>query len=71
MPSSSPVDELLAALPEVGLRLWILADNGENWYCVVHVPAHPMTQWHANAPTAAEALIGALESAGIKVTDEE
>lgn len=70
MPSGKPTDEILAALPEVGLRLWILADNGVDWYAVVNVPAHPTQQWHANAPTAVDALIGALKSAGVDVSDE-
>lgn len=30
-------DEILAALPDVGLQLWMLCDNGdEGWYCVLH-----------------------------------
>lgn len=68
--AKNPVDELLAALPEVGLRLWILADNGADWYCVVNAIGHPMQQWYANAPTAAAALTGALIAAGIQVDDD-
>lgn len=68
--SSSPVDEMLAALPEVQLRLWILADNGGDWYCVVSPYNSPFPQHYANAPTAAGALIGALQAAGIEVADD-
>jgi hypothetical protein len=62
------VDEILAALPQVGFRLWILADNGTGgWYAVVCEDKNPATQFHGNGATAVDALARALEDAGVKV----
>lgn len=76
MASDKPTDELLAALPEVGLQLWMLCDNGPGgWYCVIHgrgsVPRDndPNSGW-GNGETPAAALIEALGRCGIQVTDD-
>lgn len=62
------MDDLFAALPSVGLQLWLLADNGsEGWYCVLNDVGHPAAQHHGNGETAIAALAGALEDAGVKV----
>lgn len=65
------VDEILAALHEVGLRLWILSDNAGDggWYAVVCDASHPNQQWHGNGATASDALARALEDAGVKVNE--
>jgi hypothetical protein len=62
------VDEILTALADVGLRLWILADNGsEGWYAVLCEAADPSRQHNGNGATAQDALARALEDAGVKV----
>lgn len=62
------VDEILAALPQVGFRLWMLADNGTaGWYAVVCEDKEPATQYHGNGETALAAMARALEDAGVKV----
>jgi hypothetical protein len=62
------VDEILGALADVGLCLWLLADNGsEGWYAVLCDQASPNQQWHGNGATAQDALARALEDAGVKV----
>lgn len=63
------VDEILTALPQVGLRLWILADNGDDggWYAVVCDADRPSQQWHGNGATAVDALARALQDAGVQV----
>lgn len=64
----STVDEILAALADVGLRLWLLADNGsEGWYAVLCEHISPATQYHGNGATAQDSLARALEDAGVKV----
>lgn len=66
----STFDEILAALPQVGLRLWILGDQGnEGWYAVVNEIGQPTKQYHGNGATAQDALARALEDAGVKVDD--
>lgn len=71
MPSSKPTDELLAALPDVGLQLWILSDNGEEgWYAIICEPGNAATGRHGNGATAAAALIEALKAHGVEVTDD-
>lgn len=63
------VDEILAALHDVGLRLWILSDNAGDggWYAVFAEIRHPDKQFHGNGATAVDALARALENAGVKV----
>jgi hypothetical protein len=62
------VDEILSALAEVQLRLWLLADNGsDGWYAVLCDQGSPNKQWHGNGATAQDALARALEDAGVKV----
>lgn len=69
MASSKPTDEILSALPEVGLwlvslghaQLWnaMLADNKEK----------PRT-YQGQGETPAAALIAALKEAGVDVSDD-
>lgn len=68
--SSKPTDELLAALPDVGLRLWMLTQTEAGWSAAVYDPKHPMNRWEAEAYTPAAALVCALRDAGVEVTDE-
>lgn len=65
------VDEILEALPAVGLQLWLLSDNGaEGWYAVISAPGNAATGKHGNGATAAAALIEALGRHGVNVEDD-
>lgn len=68
------LDEVLAAMPEAGLRVWMLADNGEEgWYAMIHeIGKSPVGQYayYGNGETALKALVIAVCAAGIEVTDE-
>lgn len=70
------VDEILEALPEVGLQLWMLCDNGkEGWYCVLHgrgsVPKdNDPNTGYGNGETALAALVEACGRCGVDVTDD-
>jgi hypothetical protein len=69
---SKPTDEILAALPEVGLRLWMLdeIDDGR-WHAAVYNPLDPLKsrcEGEGDAPAAA--LIAALKVAGIDAEDD-
>lgn len=66
-------DEILAALPDIGLQLWMLADNGaEGWYCVLHprgsVPDNDKEPGRGAAPL--EALVAACAAWGVNVEDD-
>jgi hypothetical protein len=62
------LDELLDALPQVGLRLWLMCDNvTEGWYCVLNEEAHRSTQFYGNGATAVEAIVAALQLAGVEL----
>lgn len=64
------VDELLAALPNVGLQLWLLGDSGsDGWYCVLNEIGRPVMQHSGNGATAAEALSSALSDAGVNLEE--
>lgn len=69
------VDEILEALPEVELQLWMLADNGaeRGWYCVLHkrgsVPKDDDPD-AGRAPTPLGALVAACGAWGINVEDD-
>lgn len=64
------VDEMLGAIAEVGLRLWILCDNGaEGWYCVTHDVGNVANQHAGNGATAVEAMVASLKNAGIEIDD--
>lgn len=72
MPSDKPTDEILAALPEVGLRLWMLdqIDDGR-WHAAVYDPLTPLrSRKEAEGDSPAAALVAALKLAGVDVTDE-
>lgn len=64
------LDEILEALPEVGLRLWMLDQTGGGWHAAVYDAAHPLTQHEAEGTTPLEAMAGACRAAGVDVTDE-
>lgn len=62
------LDELLAALPEVGLQIWLMCDNDtEGWYCVLNEKAHRSNQFYGNGATAVEAITAALKLAGVEM----
>lgn len=66
-------DEIFALLPEAGLQLWILADNGdEGWYCVLNkrgsVPDNDKAPGRGPGPL--EALVGACGAWGVNVEDD-
>lgn len=65
------VDELLTAMEDVGLQLWMLCDNGaEGWYCVLHDRDKPCVEPYrhdGNGATAVEALAMALRDAGVEI----
>lgn len=72
MNSKSPLDDLVQAMDDVGLQVWMLCDNGkEGWYAAIHnkgsVYAAPGQGFHGNGPTAARALLAALADAGCTV----
>lgn len=63
-------DELLEALPEVGLKLWMLDQTGEGWHAAVYDPLYPLSTRHdGEGATPAEALTNALKAAGVNVED--
>jgi hypothetical protein len=63
-------DELLEALPEVGLKLWMLDQTGEGWHAAVYDPLNPLTsRQEGEGATPAEALTNALKAAGVNVED--
>lgn len=64
------VDELLAALPDVGLGLWMLDQTGEGWHAAVYEPRHPTARFEATGATPAAALTAALSLAGVAIEDE-
>lgn len=78
MPKAKPLDEILGALPGVGLQLWMLCDNTpaekpeENWYVVLHdigkAPVEPYCH-DGNGETALACLTAALTAAGVDVED--
>lgn len=63
------VDELLAALPDVGLRLWMLDHDGVSvWHAAVCDSKAPGTnRWDGLGGTPCHALQAALLSAGVVV----
>lgn len=72
MASSKPTDEILAALSEVGLRLWMLdqIDDGR-WHAAVYAPTSPLTsRAEGDGDSPAAALIAALKVAGVDVADD-
>lgn len=70
MTSSKPTDELLAALPDVGVDLWMLDHSAMGWRAKLYDPVQPSKTWEGWGETPAEALIEALKEAGVVVTDE-
>lgn len=70
MNSKSPLDDLVTAMGEVGLQVWMLCDNGaEGWYCALHNKGSTYASqgFHGNGPTAARAMLEALKDAGCTV----
>lgn len=69
--SKQPVDELLAALPEVGLRLAYLGQHScGTWGCQVAPEGKTHGTFWGQDDTAAGALIAAIREAGVDVTDD-
>lgn len=70
------LDEILEALPEVGLQVWMICDNGkEGWYVVLHgrgsVPKdNDPNTGYGNGETALEAMVAACVACGVDVRDE-
>lgn len=67
------VDELLEALPEVGLQLWMLDQCDANvWHAAVCDPKAPgKDRWDGVGGTPCHALQAALLSAGVNISDDE
>lgn len=66
------VDELLAALPDVGLRLWMLDQCDANWWhASLCESASPTARFEADAATPGDALAAALAKAGVNISDDE
>lgn len=71
---ANPTDELLAALPEVGLRLVTLGEHrgAALWGAMLAQrgwePGDTIYDGHGDTPAAA--LIAALKEAGVDVSDE-
>jgi hypothetical protein len=72
--SAKPTDELLAALPEVGLRLVNLGEHtgGARWGCLLSDAAFDPSSnlYDGQGDTPAAALIMALRKAGVDVSDD-
>lgn len=64
---SQPVDELLGALPEVGLRLHNLFQLGDGWQANVRASDGDPCFEFGRGATPAQALVAALKAAGVKV----
>lgn len=69
------VDEILEALPEVGLQLWMLCDNGpDGWYCVLHdrgaTPDWDKVDGTGRGPSPLDALVEACGRFGVDVKDD-
>lgn len=74
MPSNKPTDEILAALPKVGLRLLNLGEHAgaDRWGCML-ATGKPGTNgfiFDGQGATPAAALIAALKRAGVDATDD-
>lgn len=71
--SAAPVDELIAALPEVGLHLIYLGqhDGADPWGCMVATDDLAKPPFHGQGHTPAQALLLALHRAGVHVEDDE
>jgi hypothetical protein len=64
------LDEILEALPDVGLSLWMLDQVGDKWHAAVYDPKSPLaSRQEAEAGTPMDAMIGALKLAGVDVSD--
>jgi hypothetical protein len=72
--SAKPTDELLTALPEVGLRLVNLGEHtgAARWGCQLSDAAFDPTAslYDGHGDTPAAALIMALRKAGVDVSDD-
>lgn len=66
------LDEILDALPDVGLELWMLTQTAPHaWSAQVHDPLHPITTREEGlGTTPLAAMIAACTAAGVDVTDE-
>lgn len=72
------LDEILEALPGVGLRLWMLdqtsggtTGGGDDWHAVVYDPLHPIdSRCEATGETPLTAMVEALRLAGVDVSQE-
>lgn len=72
MASNKPTDELLAALADVGLGLWMMDGANDHWHVDLFNVKLPMSSPHyvGEGESPAVALIAALAAAGVVVTDE-
>lgn len=62
------VDELLEALPQVGLQLWMLDQADANWWhAALCESASPTARFEADAATPGAALAAALAKAGVVI----
>lgn len=61
------LEELVTALPDVGLRLWMLTQTEGGWSAAVYDPLHPLQRWEAEAQTPGEAVTNALQAAGVDI----
>lgn len=65
------LDEILEALPDVGLRLWMLDQVGAGWHAAVYDPQHPnSSRCEADGETAIAAMVEACRKAGVDVADD-
>lgn len=73
------LDEILEALPEVGLRLWMLDQceelQGDKyvpvWHAAVYVPEQGLRgRQEAHGATPCEAMCAALKLAGVDVSSD-
>lgn len=71
MASKKPTDELLAALPDVGLWLCCLCQHEAGWGAMLADNKPNPTTFHGKGETPADALKAALKEAGVEITDEE
>jgi hypothetical protein len=65
------LDEILEALPSVGLRLWMLDQpDADHWSMALYDPSHPLERFCGTGTSPLAAAVAACDEAGVSVRDE-